>query len=234
MEYIVSTVMEKEEFHLTKEEAERYLRIYLGESDWKKHLLILFDRLKKQNGEEQAKIIIKKMIAFSILLPTFDRSKITDPPENLLFGGFKYTQFNEKDWTDLLRIEVKKDKEIALNRSKCLSLGFVDPIEYSPITRQAFNWLYGKADDLGVINADNKNQMIKIFKNLVVAYGGKVVCDVFIKEDWKINKKILNWRSNYFFEKLIYETYTPEQIFKIKKQELAKTNTRLVKSVRTD
>lgn len=234
MEYTVSAVMEKKEFSLTVEEAERYLKLYLGEAKWKDHLGTLFTRLERQHGTEQAKILIKKMIAFAVLLPTFDRSKITDPPENLLFGGFKYTQFNEKDWTELLRLEVEKDKEIEFHRNKCLSLGIIYPIEYSPMTRQAFNWLYGKAEDANVITAENKKEMIRRFQNLVVAYGGAVICSVFNKEEWKINKKILNWKSNYFFEKLIYQTYTPEQIFKIKKQELAKTNQRLVKSVRTD
>lgn len=226
--------MEKEEFSLTPDEAERYLRIYLGEAEWKSHLATLFTRLKKQYGENQARVMGRKMIAFAILLPTFDRSKVTDPPENLLFAGFKYTQFNEKDWTQLLQVEIEKDKEIELNRNKCLSLGIIYPIEYSPITRQAFNWLYGKAEDAGIITAANKKEMIRRFQNLVVAYGGSVICSLFLKEDWKINKKVLNWRSNYFFEKLLYETYTPEQIFKIKKQELSKTNSRLVKSVRTD
>lgn len=233
MEYTVSTVMEKE-YVLNEEIASRYLTLYLGVSDWEVHLKTLYARLKRQYGDQTAKEELRKRIAFAVMLPAYDKSTITDPPENLLFKGSHYSQYDQKDWVGLLGEQIKQDKEIEETRNKCKSLGYVYPIVYSPITRQAFNWLFEKAQNAGVVTPQNKQDVVKIFEKLVVAYGGKVICTIFEKEDWKINKKVLNWRSNYFFEKLIYEIYTPEQIFKIKKQELAKTNPRLVRSVRTD
>lgn len=233
MEYTVSAVMEKEEFTISMDDAERYLNLYVGEceSGWKYHIGDTYSKFLKKSNAEDSKALMRKVIACSILLPTYDKSVIKTPVQNLLHWCHTWSQFNERDWVELLRIEIEKDKEIEGWRNQCLSLGVVHPIEYSPVTREAFNRLFGKAQDAGVITKENKADMVRRFQNLVLAYGGNVICYLFMKEEYKINKKVLNWRSNYFFEKLIFDTYTPEQVFKIKKQELAKTNPKLVKSV---
>jgi len=233
MEYTVSAVMEKtDDFTLSIQDSTKYLNLYVGESDWEKHLKILYGRLLKKHGAAEAKELMRKTIACTILLPTHDKSKIPTPVENLLFWTPTYTQFNERDWVLELQEVIEADKDIEGWRNQCLSLGVVHPLEYSPVTREAFNRLFTKAEEAGAVNDSNKKDMIRRFQNLVLAYGGNVICYMFVKEDYKINRKILNWRSNYFFEKLIFDTYTPEQVFKIKKQELAKTNPKLVKSVR--
>lgn len=228
----MSTVTEeRKDFVLTKDKACRYLTLYTGEANWEKHLATLYSRLTKNNSPENAQKALRKAVAFAVLMPTYDRTKLTTPPENLFFAGSSYNQFNDRDWAEELGAVIERDEEIKEWRGKALSLGFVDPIEYSPVTRQAFNWLFGKAEDSGVVNNDNKKQIAKMFEKLVIAYGGNVICYIFMKEEWKINKKILNWRTNYFFERLIFDVYTPEQVLKIKKQELMKTNSKLVKSI---
>jgi len=124
-----------------------------------------------------------------------------------------------------------EDQKIARWRNQCKSLGIIDPIDYSPITRQAFNWLYGSAEDSGIITNENKVRIEQSLKRLVYAYGGASICSVYDKHEGVIKRKVLNWRSNYFFEKALYEVFTIDQLVKIKRQELKKTNPKLVKKI---
>ena len=66
--------------------------------------------------------------------------------------------------------------------------------------------------------------------NLVKAYGGATICNMFVNHKLNIDK-VLNWRSGYFFEKQIYKVYSFEQISKIKTAELNKTNQKYIKKV---
>lgn len=230
----MSAVMEKKELVFNWQEMARYLKLYVGEADWEAHLVDKFKKLENRYGTDKAKELIKKAAACAILLPTYDRSTIKDPPQNILYWCDTWTQFNERDWVELLTEVIHRDKEIENWRNQCLSLGVVHPIEYSIVTREAFNRLYTMADESGVVTPENKKDIVRRFQNLVLAYGGNVICYLFVKEEFKIRKKVANWRTNYFFERLIFDTYSFDQVFKIKKQELAKTNQKLVKSIRVD
>lgn len=217
---------------LSLEEALKYLKIYNADIDWSLHLSRLNSKFQyKISDPQERKAFIRKIIACTILLPTYDKWRITDPPENLLYGVSSFDQFNDRDWVAELFKIIEEDKDIEAKRNECLSLGIVHPLEYSPVTRQAFNWLFDKAKDANAVTEDNKDAMVKRFQNLVYAYGGNVICYIFMKEEFKV-KKILNWRSNYFFERLIFEVYDVNQILKIKKQELTKTNKKLIRTVR--
>jgi hypothetical protein len=107
----------------------------------------------------------------------------------------------------------------------------VYPIVYAPWPRQAFNWLFKAAEESGQVTDENREQVEKRFERLVLTYGGLVICHIFQKEEYKIKKKVLNWRTGYFFERLIFDIYTIDQVLKIKKQELLKTNKTLVKQI---
>lgn len=219
---------------LDAETAAHYLTLYVGEADWRYHLGQLWNRLsKKQYTEDERRQLMRKIIACATLLPVYDHTKIPELPENLIYWVSSYNQFNEKDWYSLYREMLKRDAQIKQWRDECLSLGIVYPLEFSPVTRQAFNWLFGKAEESGAVNDDNKADMIRKYQNLVLAYGGNTICSLFIREDHRV-KKIRNWRSAYFFERAIHEVYTVDQLIKIKKAELAKTNAKLVKKIRQD
>ena len=222
----------KMEHSLTRNEAVKYLNRYAGDADWAHHMQRKWELLSSRMRMDDAEELFKKIIACTILLPTFDKSRLTDPPQNLFHGCMKYDQFDERDWVELLHKVKERDIEIRQWRNQCLSLGIIAPIQYSPITRQAYNWLYGKAVDTGVVTPENKASIVDSMEKLVYAYGGQVICGIFTKEEWKINKKVLNWKSNYFFERLIYDVYTFDQVFKIKQQELKKTNSKLVQQIR--
>jgi hypothetical protein len=101
-------------------------------------------------------------------------------------------------------------------------------VEYVPMTRQALNWLMERVEDSPAKEA-TKTKM----QNLVFAYGGATICNIFLKPEYqtKINK-IPNWRTGYFFERLIYEVYKPEQMLRIKEHELNKVDSKLVKKIR--
>lgn len=212
-----------------KEEAAKYLSLYLGESDhWVDHIDKVWQNLVKKNRPEEAKLKLKKILACAIMLPAHDKSKIPDNPENLLYWCSSWQQFNERDWVaDLLKTMAYDDK-IEQHRYAALGLGVVHPIEYSPITRQAFNWLYTKAEETGSVTDTNRKDIEKRFRNVVLAYGGEVVCNVFRSS---AAKGILNWRTGYFFERAIFKHYSIEQVLRIKSAELKKTNPKLIKTI---
>ncbi len=105
-----------------------------------------------------------------------------------------------------------------------LSIGVIDPIEFQPFTRQAFNWLYEQATKTGVVTKESE----KRFRNLVWIYGGMAISNIFTRHEVKL-KKVLNWRSGYFFERVLHEVYTFDQLQKIKQLELERTSEKLIR-----
>jgi len=212
---------------------EKYLKLYVAEIDWERHRNILANRYVARNHmpKDEAVEKLRKVIACTTLLPVYDKQKIPDPPENLFYQCASFHQFEERDWYGLLHETYLKDQKISRWRNQCKSMGIVDPIDYSPITRQAFNWLFGSALDAGDITDANKQRIEQSFKRLIYAYGGASICSVYQKHAPLVKKTVINWRSNYFFEKTMFEVYSIDQLVKIKRQELKKTNPRLIKKI---
>lgn len=220
---------------LTGPEIIKYLTIFNADIDWQPHLQELTKQISRRYSDEhKAREARRKQAACTILLPLFDKSALSDPPENLLFKCHTYHQFGSRDWEYELEKVAKKDRIIKANREEALAMGVIYPIEYNPNTRQAYRWLVEASQSSGDWNEDDTSKKLK---NLVYAYGGAVICNVFIKPEYKPKLyKLLNWRSGYFFEHLIYEVYTPTEILKIKQQELLKiknSDPKLIKMVKT-
>lgn len=211
--------------------AARYLTIYLGEpttGDWDSHIEELFRRNK--NKVKDIAEFMRNTVSCAILTPTHDKVN-TKEPENVLHKCQYWRQINERDWFSDLKKIAKQDINIINNRAKMLNLGVVEPLQWQPYTRQAYNWLYAKAEDGGFITTKNKEAIKKRMSNIVYAYGGVVVCSVFEKSPDHM-RSIVNWRTGYFFERAIYDAYSNDQMYKIKDNELTKTNEKLVKSIR--
>lgn len=216
---------------ISVEVAEKYLTIFLGPHDWKKALLKLWESSgAKRKDVEERKEFVKKSISCAVLLNYTEKSTIPKPPDNLLYWCSGWLQFKERDWFKMFQDLLKEDIKIAEDRNKAITLGIIDPIDISPITRQAFNWLYNAAKDGGYINEGNAEELKLKFTNLVMAYGGAVVCNMFMNHE-NIIKNMFNWRSGYFFEREIYKVYTTDQILKIKNLELQKANQNYVKKI---
>jgi hypothetical protein len=180
---------------------------------------------------------MRKRLSCAILLPYYEKNTIQNPPQNLLYYCHKWSQYSSRDWLKEFNEVLEKDKKIEVLRNKCLELGIIYPLQYNPNTRQAFNWLYDEALASGDLTEANKADIAKKLQNIVYAYGGVVVCSVLSKPELKNKiKSIPNWRSGYFFERLIHDVYSEEEIIKIKTHELNKTrNTdpKLVKKINT-
>jgi len=216
--------------------AVRYLNLYLGEANWDEHIKSVWSRYKRQNGcsAEQLASKMKRTVACTLLLPTYDKAKQNlDRPEDMLHRISTWDQFNERDWFAELQTTVSRDLKIKEWRKQVLMLGVIDPVEDAIWTRQAFNWLYEKAEESGALTAGARDDIVTRHKNMVKTYGGAVISNIFLRHE-EVLKKVLNYRTGYFFERCVYEVYTPEQIIKIKRAELAKTNSRLVKRVKVD
>lgn len=214
---------------LSKTVAEKYLTLYVGEADWSAHIDTLWNRIKHQNGWEEK---LRQAIAFTILLPAHDRSTRIDPehPENLLFRGSSYHQFATKDWFAELKKVIDRDIKIQENwRIQCLKLGYVDPIENQTYCRQAFNWIYERAQESGAITPQSKEDLTRRFRNLVWAYGGAVLSNLFTNHK-NVTNKILNWRTGYFVEQAVFEAYSIDQVLKIKAAELERTPQKMVRA----
>jgi len=209
--------------------AEDYLKIYVADIEWKTHINKLWKNFSnKKLGDEECKALVKKAISCAVLLPSLENTQIPDPPQSLLFWCTAWAQFNERDWFELFKETVEKDIFIKNSRKKIIEAGIIDPIDYSPLTRQAYNWLYDKAESTGSINDNNKDVVIKKLKNIVTIYGGTVISSIFVSHPQSI-EKVTNWRSAYFFEKEIYKIYSIEKILKIKNMEFTKTNPNYIK-----
>lgn len=211
--------------------AEKYLNIYIGEADWKTHISKLWNNFENKNkNADISREDIKRAISCTALLPTLEKTNIPDPVHLILFWCPTWNQYKEKDWFSLFKDIVKKDIEIQKNHRQLLTLGVIDPIDYSPITRQAYNWLYSHAENSGAVGEKNKDIVSKKMQNLIRLYGGAVISNVFTNHTSSVDK-VFNWRSGYFFEREIYNIYTFDQIKKIKSKEIEKLNPKFVKTL---
>lgn len=215
---------------LTKDLASKYLTLYLGEAEWKEKIDQLYTVQKKKLGEEKAKDFIKKSIACACLSPVINKSAIPEENHVLLFWVSGWPQFNERDWFALFKEVVDLDIKIEKKRVSILQEGIFEQIDIPPLTRQAYNWLYEKLDSERFSTQDKKEESVTKMKNLVRIYGGAVVCNVFTSYSSHLDK-VLNWRSGYFFEKEIHKIYSLEQILKIKRAEMQKTNSNYITKV---
>lgn len=215
---------------LSLEVADKYLRLYTANIDWLPHIATLWNNsVKKINDQHLAKEHVKKAVACTILLPFIEKTQIPDPPNNLLFWCTGWKQFSEKDWFSLFVEILKEDILISNKRDKILGIGIIDPINISPLTRQAFNWMHERVLEEGLSQPDLSIVSEK-FKNIVRAYGGAVICNIFQKYP-KYVDDVVNWRSGYFFEKQIHKVYSVDQVLKIKQAEINKTNSNFVKKI---
>jgi hypothetical protein len=99
----------------------------------------------------------------------------------------------------------------------------------SPITRQAYNWLYDLLDKEKFDSQEKREEGIQKIKNLVKIYGGAIICNLFTNHQASVDK-VLNWKSGYFIEREIYKVYSVDQIIKIKSAEINKTNKNYIKN----
>lgn len=209
-----------------------YLDIYVGKADWDTHFKTLWTRGVKGDREK-----FTQAVCCAILLPSVDRSTHIDPqiPENLLLKVPYFQQLGQRNWRELFENVLEQDEQIKKWRMESLGLGVIEPIEFAPNTRQAFNWLFIRAEETGAVTPETKADIKQRFTNLVLAYGGAVICNIFTRHEKEL-KKVVNWRTGYFFERVIFEVsggvYSPEQVMKIKKKELDETNERLVRRLR--
>lgn len=221
----VREVLKEGKLHLV---APRYLNLYVGHADWVKELNILKNKIYKKSLKEEISFqeALREVVSCAILLPAADRSIQIDKdhPENHLHRIPYFQQLSQKNWFELFRKTFQQDVNIDTWRAQALGLGIVTHLDLAPITRQALNWLCTKANE----NNDMRPDTVERFKNLVSTYGGTVICNIFSKHQPTL-KKVLNWKTGYFFERNIFNVYQPEQVFKIKRAELEKTNPKLVK-----
>jgi len=211
--------------------ADKYLRIYVANIDWTDSITKLWDMfVKKTKSDVTSKNLVKKAISCTILLPILEKTIIPDPPTNLLFWSTKWEQFSKDDWFDKLVEVIKYDVEIAEKRNKLISLGVISRIDVSPMTRQAYNWLFEKYLTKEGSDSEKTADIKNKFSNLVKVYGGAVICNMFMNHKSNV-EKVFNWRSGYFFEREIHNVYTIDQIQKIKMAELNKINSNNIKKI---
>jgi hypothetical protein len=214
--------------NLPMDVADKYLKLYIADIDWSQHISQLWNNaLKKFRNETVAKDHVKKAVACATILPLVQKISIPEIPSNLLFWCTGWKQFDEQDWFDIFRGIIKEDLEIIDKRNKCISVGVVSRVDAVPITRQGYNWLYEKSAEQLESVTDVEEKM----KNIIRAYGGAVVCNMFVNHKHHVDH-VFNWRSGYFFEKEIHKVYTLEDIVKIKTKELSKINSKYIMKVR--
>lgn len=211
--------------------AEKYLRLYVADVSWEQPIKTLWtNSVNKLRNEDLAKEHVKKAISCATILPFVEKTAIPDPPTNLLFWCTGWAQFNKHDWFSMYLDILEEDLKVVLLRNQAIEVGIIDPIDISPITRQAYNWLYQKAEENENCSNIDMNALKVKLSNLVKAYGGAVICNIFINHKSNVDK-VFNWRSGYFFEKQIHKVYSIDQIKKIKLAELNKTNSQYIKKV---
>ena len=205
-------------FTIKKDMAVKYLITYVaeGEEEW-------LGALGSLANKTHDKDLVRSIIAATILLPAQDRTVVPEVPFNLLFWIKKYDQFNRHDWQAKLAKVIEEDRVIAELRNQLVVLGCIDPIEYAPYTRQALRWLTNESKRAGDYLPETDSK----FRSLIHVYGGVTISNVFSNSKHKVSK-LPNWRSHYFFEKLIHDQYDIEQLIKFKKIEIEKTNPSLV------
>jgi hypothetical protein len=205
-------------FTIKKELAVKYLTTYVadGETEW----LNALGSLASKNSNKE---LVRSIIAATILLPAQDRSVIPEIPYNLLFWIKKYDQFEREDWQRKLQKIIEEDEKISKLRSQLVVLGCIDPIEYAPYTRQALRWLVNSSKEAGdfLPSTDSK------FRSLIHVYGGVSISNIFTLHKNKLTR-MPNWRSHYFFERAMHDVYDIDQLVRLKKKEIEKTNPSLV------
>lgn len=212
---------------------QRYLDLYVGQKNWTEDLTTLYRRIERKykgpKNEDIIKTQMKEMVCCAVLLPAVDRSIHPEPDQMLsrVFQGY-YHQFHEKQWFPLFRQVVERDLQIIDWRNDVWGLGVIDRIGDQPFCRQAYNWMYERAESSGDLTPENKEEIVRRFTRIVQIYGGAVISNLFTRHEKSVNR-VVNWRTAYFLERVIYEVYTPEQVMKIKKAELDKTSDKLVR-----
>ena len=213
------------------EVAEKYLNIFVAKTNWSEHIKSLWNTSGRRIKEDEARRAhVKRAISCATLLPYEEGTTIPSPPENILFWCTAWEQFNKKDWFDQYKKNIKEDINISENRNKIIKLGIIDPVDVSPMNRQAFNWLYTKAKEKENLTEEEMKALEKKFFNMVKSYGGAVICNIFLNHKNAV-ENVFNWRSGYFFEKQIYKVYSLEDIIKIKTAEIKKTNPKYIKKI---
>ncbi len=210
-----------------------YLQIYNADIDWGPHLKLLKQRKLNSAGSNWDEVL--NQVACTVLMPVYDKSVISDPPEKLLFTCPKFSQFDSRNWHEELEKVAAKDEKIQEVRKQALTFGVIYPIHYNPRARQAFSWLVDKALSSNTTEGTDEKVIKEKMEKLVLAYGGAVICNIFNKPEYgrKINT-LLNWRTGYFFERLIHEVYKSDEILKIKAhdiEEIKRSNPNLIKKV---
>ena len=210
--------------------AEKYLKLYVADVSWQDAIATLWkNSINKIQNQEAAKEHVKKAISCATILPLMEKTTIPDPATNLLFWCTGWAQFGKNDWFSLYLDILKEDIKINETRNEIIRLGIIDPIDISPITRQAYNWLYEKLDRETFSSEEVKKEAAEKMKNLVKIYGGAIICNVFSNYGLNV-EKVLNWKSGYFIEREIHKVYSLDQIIKIKNAEMNKTNKKYIKN----
>jgi len=210
--------------------ADKYLTLYLGESNWPEKISQLWTVQSKRHGEEKAKEVVKKCIACACLSPIVNKTAIPEENHVLIFWVAGWPQFNERDWFEMFKEVVKSDLQIEKNRLTIMKFGIFEHIDIPPLTRQAYNWLNERVNQEKFVNQESKEKSVTKMKNLVRIYGGAVLCNLFTNYSSNV-ERVLNWKSGYFVEKEIYKVYSLDQIIKIKKSEIQKTNSNYIRKV---
>lgn len=216
---------------LEKDLAVTLLNIYVTRCDeWWDHVVRLYKILYGKHGEDEARVQLKDIVSFTILFPAYKRTVNIDhqQPDENLFRWMWYDQRQKRDWFEDLKKVVKQDHQIAKWRTQVLSHGVIDPIEYQPLTRQAFNWTIDRAEKEELYDQETR----KKFRKFVMVYGGANVCRCFESFSKEVNQ-LVNWRSPYFLERLVYKINDRDvsKVIGIKLKELEKTNSKFVKRV---
>lgn len=215
---------------LSVADAKEYLGLYLGPADWDAAIKRLYMQVKKKYTPSEVSRAMRDIMSCAILLPKDEAIKVPTDPTKVLFWASSPSNLTMKNWFEALQNEMAYDKELRDNRHVVATLGVIARIDYSPITRQAFNWIWAKGQAMGHITDANRYEVERKFKNLVSIYGGQVICNLFEKDSRTnpVLDKVVNWRSGYFVERLIYDVYSLDSVMKIKKLELEKTNKDLI------
>lgn len=212
-----------------------YLNIYVSEEvDWEDKINKKYTFFKKQNAQLNAEELsekFRKVLAATILIPASYAGLRRDLiVEDFIFGVEKFHQFNDKDWFAELKKVAARDIEIQEFRKEIVKLGVIPDIQYHPYYRQAFNWLVESAQNSGDLTPENKENIHKSMKSIVVRYGGMVVSSLFTRHK-EVVSNIVNWRSGYFVERALFRVYKTEEMLKIKQIELSEAPQRLVQKI---
>lgn len=209
--------------------ANQLLSIYVMDHDWSAAINRLHAQHKRNNREDVARELTREALAFTILLPTLDptiRIDADNPDNNLFYWQHFHQKQSEESWFKKLQSVIAGDMKNFAIRKELIALGVVDPLEFQPLSRQAYKWLCESAESQGEeLTARSRSQ----FRNFVMAYGGSIVSRVFDQKPYEV-RRIPNWRSPYFIEQLTHRSFRDKnEMIRIKKTELDKTNSKWIR-----